>query len=133
MADKKAPDSFSGAVVALARGGPIGGKMRREGDVFMVDKGEFSKNWMRKATKDEKDSMKPDEPTRKSLDDGTVDRLTGELKAMTKERDDALGQLAECQNELEEMKSAEPEVATSTEPPKSLMGKGEPKGTGTTK
>ena len=93
------------AVVALTRGGPIGKKMRREGDVFMASESEFSTAWMRKATKDEIGRMTPDDAVKGSYDNGTVDRLTGELKAMKKERDKALGELAECQNKLDDLKA----------------------------
>lgn len=137
MADKKKPNTFEGAVVALSRGGPIGNKMRREGDVFMVGKGEFSENWMRKATKEEIAAMKPEEKAKATYDNGTVDRLTGELKAMTEERDKALGALAECQIKLDAATAAGAGKSATTAPdtPTSMLNGDEkpPAGDGTNK
>ena len=126
MADKKPmavkkPNTFKGAVVALSTGGPIGNKMRRAGDVFMVGEREFSENWMRKATKEEIAAMKPEEKSKATYDNGTVDRLTGELKAMTEERDKALGELADCQIKLDEA-MAPSEAGKSPGAPASMLG-----------
>lgn len=128
MADKKKPNTFKGAVVALSKGGPIGSKMRRAGDVFMVATGEFSENWMRKATKEEIAAMSPEEASKKTYDDGTVDRLTGELKAMTEERDKALGDLAECQIKLDAATAVTEDAAGKpSDTPTSMLGNGDTK------
>lgn len=126
MAKKFDPKGYEGGAVALAFGGPIGGKMRQPGDLFSVEKGQFSQAWMRPATEAEAKKIKADHANNAATANSKglvveVIALKEKVADLEQERDDVIIERNAASDELEQaklrIKELEKEVADNGKEP----------------
>ena len=109
MGKKFNPKEYEGGAVALAFGGPIGGAMRQAGDLFSVEKGQFSQAWMRPATEAEAKKIKADHANNASAASSMglakeVVSLKSKVIDLEQERDDVIIERNAASDELEQAK-----------------------------